>query len=57
LKRFRNPTVINKVFSALAVAVIFAALVWLSMKRIGLNLDFSTLFEYKKRLCGSTEET
>ena len=50
MKKFRNPTVINKVFSALAVAVIFAALVWLSMKRIGLNLDFSTLLEYKKRL-------
>ena len=50
MKRFRNPTLINKILSALAVAVIFAALVWISMKRIGLNLDFSTLFEYKKRL-------
>lgn len=49
LKRFQHPSLMNKLFSAFAVAVIFAALVWISMKRIGLKLDFGTLFEYKSR--------
>ncbi|HEY5563768.1 MAG TPA: amino acid ABC transporter permease [Clostridiaceae bacterium] len=50
MKKFKKPTLLNKFLSALAVGVIFVALVYFSMKRIGLNLDFSTLLEYKKRL-------
>lgn len=46
----KNPTVINKVLSAICVLAILICFMWLSIGSIGLELDFTTLIQYKQRL-------
>lgn len=49
-KNYEKPTVLNKVLSIIGVVLILFTLIYLSVKAIGLNLDFTTLFQYKQRL-------
>ena len=49
-KNNEKPTVINKVLSSVFVMVILIGFMWLSIRKIGLTLDFTTLFQYKDRL-------
>lgn len=46
----RKPSRIYKVLSALFVAVVLIGLVWLSVYRIGIDLDFTTLLQYRTRI-------
>lgn len=46
----KKPTTLNKVLSGLFVAIIVVGFLWLSIRSIGLELDFSTLLPYKQRL-------
>lgn len=48
--RDKQPTTINKVFSMILVGGILIGFLWLSIKSIGLELDFTTLLQYKQRL-------
>ncbi|MGH4118766.1 amino acid ABC transporter permease [Clostridium sp.] len=47
---YKKPTVLNKVLSAISVGLILIGFVWLSVDSAGLELDFTTLFQYKQRL-------
>lgn len=49
-RRDKQPKTINKVCSMLLVACILIGFLWLSISRIGLKLDFTTLFDYRQRL-------
>lgn len=49
-KNNENPTIINKVLSAVCVLLILVCFMWLSISSIGLKLDFTTLFQYKQRI-------
>lgn len=49
-KNNKNPTIINKILSIIFVVAILIGFMWLSVHKIGLKLDFTTLFEYKSRL-------
>lgn len=46
----KKPTTINKILSALFVAVILVGFIWLSIHSTGLKLDFTTLLQYKQRI-------
>ncbi len=48
--RDKQPTTINKVISMILVGGILIGFLWLSIKSIGLELDFTTLLQYKQRL-------
>lgn len=45
-----KPTTANKIFSWICVLTIITAFIGLSVRSIGLQLDFTTLFQYKQRL-------
>ncbi|QUI23990.1 amino acid ABC transporter permease [Vallitalea pronyensis] len=49
-RRDKQPKTINKVCSMLLVGCILIGFLWLSISRIGLKLDFTTLFDYRQRL-------
>lgn len=46
----KKSTAINKIFSAILAFLLFSGFMLLSVKSIGLKLNFTTLFQYKQRL-------
>jgi polar amino acid transport system permease protein len=44
-----KPSLTNKMLSALFVAVVLIGFVWLSVRLIGIKLDFTTLLQYRVR--------
>jgi len=46
----KEPSAVNKVASAVFVAVILIGFLWFSVNSIGLKLDFTTLYQYRQRM-------
>ena len=46
----KEPTITNKIISAALVVLIIIGFMWLSIHKIGLRLDFTTLFQYKDKI-------
>jgi len=46
----KEPSLVNKAASAFIVAVVMIGFLWFSVTSIGLELDFSTLSQYRQRL-------
>jgi len=44
------PTLVYKVVSALAVLILLVGFLWISVRAIGLNLDFTTLIRFRQRI-------
>lgn len=49
-KKHKEPSGFKKLLSAMIVALLFVAFIMLSVKVIGMELDFTTLFQYRHRL-------
>lgn len=50
MKGNRKPSSAHIIFSWACVLAIITAFIWISVRSIGLKLDFTTLFQYKQRL-------
>ncbi|MDD3307709.1 MAG: amino acid ABC transporter permease [Acetobacterium sp.] len=46
----KEPSLANKAASAIFVAVVLIGFLWFSVSSVGLELDFTTLYQYRQRL-------
>lgn len=46
----KKPTMTNRILSWAGVVIIITGFIWISIRSIGLQLDFMTLLQYKQRL-------